>query len=70
MGINVRLAVVMDTIEHIKFAKDSTLAMLLAAQARGWTLSYLEPGDLRLRDGVAEGRARPLWNREIHRRSG
>jgi glutathione synthase len=60
MGINVRLAVVMDPIEHIKFAKDSTLAMLLAAQARGWTLSYLEPGDLRLRDGVAEGRARPL----------
>jgi glutathione synthase len=60
MGTNVRLAVVMDPIEHIKFAKDSTLAMLLAAQARGWTLSYLEPGDLRLRDGVAEGRARPL----------
>src|ERR1700728_1062826 len=60
MGINVRLAVVMDPIDHIKFAKDSTLAMLLAAQARGWSLSYLEPGDLRLRDGVAEGRARPL----------
>jgi glutathione synthase len=60
MGTNVRLAVVMDPIDHIKFAKDSTLAMLLAAQARGWSLSYLEPGDLRLRDGVAEGRARPL----------
>jgi glutathione synthase len=60
MGLNVRLAVVMDPIEHIKFAKDSTLAMLLAAQARGWSLSYLEPGDLRLRDGVAEGRARAL----------
>jgi glutathione synthase len=60
MGTNVRLAVVMDPIEHIKFAKDTTLAMLLAAQARGWSLSYLEPSDLRLRDGVAEGRARPL----------
>ena len=60
MGLNVRLAVVMDPIEHIKFAKDSTLAMLLAAQARGWSLSYLEPSDLRLRDGVAEGRAWPL----------
>ena len=60
MGTNVRLAVVMDPIERIKFAKDTTLAMLLAAQARGWTLHYLEPGDLRLRDGVAEGRARPL----------
>jgi glutathione synthase len=60
MANNVRLAVLMDPIEHIKFAKDTTLAMLLAAQARGWALSYLEPGDLRLRDGVAEGRVRAL----------
>jgi len=60
MGNNVRLAVVMDPIEQVKFAKDTTLAMLLAAQGRGWALSYLEPGDLRLRDGVAEGRVRPL----------
>lgn len=54
------LAVVMDPIAKIKFAKDSTLAMLLAASARGWQLSYLEQGDLYLRDGVAWGRARPL----------
>jgi glutathione synthase len=60
MGSTVRLAVVMDPIEHIKFAKDTTLAMLLAARARGWALSYLTPGDLRLRDGVAEGSVRPL----------
>jgi glutathione synthase len=50
----------MDPIEHIKFAKDTTLAMLLAAQGRGWALNYLEPADLRLRDGVAEGRVRKL----------
>src|SRR6202161_1730089 len=60
MGTNVRLAVVMDPIEHVKFAKDTTLAMLLAAQARGWTLSYLEPADLRLRARVAGGVVRPL----------
>jgi glutathione synthase len=60
MGSQVRLAVVMDPIEHLKFAKDTTLAMLLAAQARGWALSYLTPGDLRLRDGVAEGSVRAL----------
>jgi glutathione synthase len=60
MGTNVRLAVVMDPIDHIKYAKDTTLAMLLAAQARGWSLHYLEQPDLHLRDGVAEGRARPL----------
>ncbi len=56
----VRLAVVMDPIADIKFAKDSTLAMLLAAQRRGWRLHYLEQRDLWLRDGVAFGRARAL----------
>jgi glutathione synthase len=55
-----RLAVVMDPIDHIKYEKDSTLAMLLAAQARGHKLAYLEQPDLSLRDGVAFGRARPL----------
>jgi glutathione synthase len=55
-----RIAVVMDPIDEIKFEKDSTLAMLLAAQARGWALLYLEQKDLSLRDGVALGRARPL----------
>jgi glutathione synthase len=60
MDSAVQLAVVMDPIGQIKFAKDTTLALLLAAQSRGWALHYLEPADLRLRDGVAEGRARAL----------
>ena len=54
------LAVVMDPIAKIKFAKDSTLAMLLAAAARGWKLTYFEQSDLFLRDGVAYGRGRLL----------
>jgi glutathione synthase len=52
--------VVMDPIEAIKPAKDSTLAILLAAQARGWELFYAEQKDLYLRDGVAFGRLAPL----------
>ena len=55
-----RLGVVMDPIAQIKFAKDSTLALLLAAQARGFELRYLEQADLSLRDGRALGRMRPL----------
>src|SRR5580765_3264521 len=55
-----RLGVVMDPIGAINYAKDSTLAMLLAAQARGFELAYLEQGDLLLRDGVALGRLRTL----------
>jgi glutathione synthase len=54
------VAVVMDPIEDIKPAKDTTLAMMLAAQRRGWTLSYLELRHLWLRDGVACGRAHPV----------
>src|SRR5438445_8177185 len=44
----------------IHYAKDSTLAMLLAAQASGFALAYLELRDLLLRDGVAFGRTRAL----------
>ncbi|MEZ5459125.1 MAG: glutathione synthase [Steroidobacteraceae bacterium] len=55
-----RIAVVMDPIDAIKFEKDTTLAMLFAAQARGWQLLYLQQNDLSMRDGVALGRARPL----------
>ena len=60
MTQKLRLAVVMDPIAAIKYAKDSTLAMLLAAQARGFELHYLEQQDLFLRDGIAMGHARPL----------
>jgi len=55
-----RLAVVMDPIGEITYAKDSTLAMLIAAQARGFELSYLEQRDLFLRDGIACARLRAL----------
>jgi glutathione synthase len=55
-----RLGVVMDPIADIKYAKDSTLAMLLAAQNRGFALSYMEQADLSLRDGKAFGRLRAL----------
>jgi glutathione synthase len=60
MPAPIRIGVVMDPIEHIKPAKDSSLAMLLAAQARGWELHYLELADLWLRDGRAMGRLAPL----------
>ena len=60
MTQNIRLAVVMDPIGAIQYAKDSTLAMLLAAQARGFELHYLEQQDLFVRDGQAMGHARAL----------
>ena len=54
------LGIVMDPIESIKPDKDSTLALMLAAQRRGWSLYYFEPGNLWLRDGVSMGSGRRL----------
>ena len=41
-----KLGIVMDPIAGIHYQKDTSLAMLLAAQARGWELHYMEMGDL------------------------
>jgi glutathione synthase len=54
------LGVVMDPIETINPKKDSTLAMLLAAQKRGWDLVYLRQQDLSVRDGVPRGYGKRL----------
>ena len=58
--MSVRLGIVMDPIASISYKKDSSLAMLLAAQERGWSLFYLEQRDLYQNEGVARGRMRPL----------
>lgn len=58
--MSVRLGIVMDPIASISYKKDSSLAMLLAAQERGWELFYLEQKDLYLGAGQARGRMRPL----------
>lgn len=44
--MTIKLGIVMDPIEQISFKKDSSLAMLWAAQQRGWELWYMEQGDL------------------------
>ncbi len=58
--MSVRLGIVMDPIAQIAYKKDSSLAMLLAAQARGWSLFYMEQKDLYQAAGIARGRTRPL----------
>lgn len=51
--MSVKLGVVMDPIESIVVKKDTTLAMLLAAQRLGWELFYMQQSDLYLDQGSA-----------------
>ncbi|MGZ5016592.1 MAG: glutathione synthase, partial [Methylobacter sp.] len=38
----IKLGMVMDSIDHINIKKDTSFAMLLEAQSRGWELHYME----------------------------
>lgn len=58
--MTISLGVVMDPIADIKFYKDTTLALLLAAQERGWDLYYMEQQDLYLLQGEARAHTRQL----------
>ncbi len=62
--MTVQLGIVMDPIDQIKVYKDSSFAMLLAAQARGWQLWYLTLSDLYLVNGEAWGTMRPVTVRD------
>ena len=50
----------MDPIESIKTIKDSSFAMLLAAQKRGWPLYYMQQSDIYMVDATAMARAQRI----------
>jgi glutathione synthase len=50
----------MDPISAITIKKDSSFAMLLAAQAKGWSLFYMEQQDLFLTEGIVYADMKPL----------
>ncbi|UCX05963.1 glutathione synthase [Shewanella glacialimarina] len=56
----IKLGIVMDPISDINIKKDSSFAMLLAAQSRGYQLFYLEMKDLAMVNGRAMGNMRSL----------
>ena len=54
------LGVIMDPIQSISFYKDSTLAILLAAQVQGFDLFYMEQSDLYIDNTGPKAQLRPL----------
>jgi glutathione synthase len=64
--MSVKIGVIMDPIAKLNYKKDSTLAMLWAAQDRGWELYYMEQHDLLMDQGVAKANMATL---EVFRNS-
>ena len=60
----IKLGVVMDPISQINIKKDSSFAMLLEAQHRGYEIHYMEMADLYLLEGEARARTKTLTVRE------
>lgn len=55
-----KVAVIMDAITAINFEKDSTVAMLLAMQARHWQIYYLQPHQLFAKNNIVYGEVSAL----------
>lgn len=62
--MSVKVGVVMDPIASINPKKDTTLAMLLGAERRGWHIHYMEMQDIVLRDGKPYAYTRPMTVRD------
>ncbi len=60
----IKLGILMDPIESINVAKDSSLAMLLAAQSRGWSIQYMQQKDLFIDNSVVQARVQQLTVRD------
>ena len=55
-----KLGVIMDPVAGIKVEKDTTLALLLASQRRGWEIYYMEMKDVYLTGNTARADTRVL----------
>lgn len=55
-----KIGIVMDPISAINIKKDSSFAMLLAAQAKGWSIFYMEQQDLFLQQGIVSAEMQAL----------
>ena len=58
--MQLKLGIVMDPIESINTSKDSSFAMLLAAQKRGWPLYYMQQSDIYVTGATAMARAQRI----------
>ena len=60
MTTAIKLGIVMDPISEVKVAKDSSMAMMLEAQKRGYEIYYMEMEDLYLDRGQARANTQKI----------
>ncbi|MDT0593461.1 glutathione synthase [Glaciecola petra] len=58
--MRLKLGIVMDPIESINTKKDTSFAMLLEAQKRGYELYYMQIGDLYINNGLAKAQVKKI----------
>ena len=58
--MNLKLGIIMDPIASINIAKDSSFAMLLAAQKKSWPIYYMQQQDMYLRNDQVYARCAKL----------
>ena len=61
-----KIAIILDPLEHIKTYKDSTFSIMLTASARGHELYVLEQGDVVMLEGNVLGHCRKLTMLDDH----
>jgi len=64
--MTIQLGIVMDPLMTINLKKDSTMAMIEAAQKRNWSVFYIEQKDLFIADGIAMANMYPITI-DLHR---
>ena len=64
MANSLKIGVIMDPISEISVKKDTTLALMIAAQKRGHRLAYMEMSDLYLKQGKAYSTMKPVSVRD------
>ena len=58
--MSLKIGILMDPIESINTSKDSSFAMLLAAQKKGWSLYYMQQADIYLSGATAMASAQQI----------
>ena len=62
--MSLNIGIIMDPVEKINIKKDTTFALMLEAQQRGWNIFYLQPQDIWMQNGLTWGKMSAITVRD------